>query len=256
MTKRRQEPQPPTRDAVISSPPPRHIAFIMDGNRRWAERRGLNVQQGHRAGVKATLQLLSDLAEREHIEVITLFAFSSENWLRPALEVEGLMRLLYEQLAEQEIDKLHANDVCLRFIGARSQFSAEVRRRLEAAEQRTADNSKVVAIALSYSGQWDITQAARALAQQVANGQLLPEQINEDLFASKLSLADLPLPDLCVRTSGEQRLSNFLLWQCAYTELHFCDVPWPDFDIKALDQVLADYQTHQRRFGKRPDHGD
>ena len=241
--------------ASSAAPLPRHIAFIMDGNKRWAERRGLNVQQGHRAGVKAALQLLTDIGEREHIEAVTLFAFSSENWLRPAQEVAGLMGLLLEQLADREIDKLHAEGVCLRFIGAREQFSAEVRRRMAAAERRTANNGRVATVAVGYSGQWDIAQAARALVRKVASGELAPEQIDESAVASQLCLADLPMPELCVRTGGEQRLSNFLLWQCAYTELCFCEVPWPDFDIHALDQVLADYQTRQRRFGQRPANG-
>ncbi len=246
---RSQEPKVPA-----ATPLPRHIAFIMDGNKRWAERRGLDVQQGHRAGVKATLQLLSDIGKRDHIEAVTLFAFSNENWLRPAQEIEGLMGLLYEQLADREVQKLHAEGVQLRFIGARAQFSAEMRHRMEAAERLTTDNHRVITVALGYSGQWDIVQAARNLAQRVAAGELRAEQIDEELFASQLCLAGLPPPDLCVRTSGEQRLSNFALWQCAYTELCFCELPWPDFDIHALDRVLAEYQTRQRRFGERPEH--
>ena len=228
---------------------PRHVAIIMDGNGRWAERRHRPRSMGHRAGQKAVRATVTASRERG-IAALTLFAFSSENWQRPRTEVGALMELFLRAL-DSEVDELHANGVRLRFIGALEAFAAPLRERMHAAMQRTADNDALTLnIAANYGGRWDIAQAARALAQQVAHGLLDAAAIDEGHLAAHLMLADLPPPDLLIRTGGEHRISNFLLWQAAYAELYFTDTLWPDFDAAALDAALDAYATRERRYGR------
>ncbi|MGK2914199.1 MAG: polyprenyl diphosphate synthase [Porticoccaceae bacterium] len=227
--------------------PLHHLAVIMDGNNRWARQRGLGGVAGHRAGVEQVRGIL-DACQSHDIQVLTLFAFSSENWQRPAAEVGGLMSLFAGYL-EREIKELRERRVRLRIIGEKSQFSRHLQKLIAHAENTTADGEFTLALAVDYGGRWDIVQAARQLARQVAAGKLAPEQISETLFEQNLCLGDLPMPDLCIRTAGERRISNFLLWQLAYTELYFADCYWPDFDRQALDLAVRDYYQRQRRFG-------
>ncbi len=228
---------------------PRHVAIIMDGNGRWAQERHLPRFAGHQAGVNAVREIVRACAERG-IEVLTLFAFSSENWRRPRKEVERLMDLFLRSLRE-EARTLHQNRVCLRVVGDRSEFSDKLNREIEQAEELTRNNRGLkLAIAANYGGRWDIVQAAQAIARRVAMGRLAPSDIDGDQFEAALALHDLPEPDLFIRTGGERRISNFLLWQLAYTELYFTETLWPDFDHKALDAALADYAGRQRRFGR------
>ncbi|KGI77807.1 polyprenyl diphosphate synthase [Oleiagrimonas soli] len=228
---------------------PRHVAIIMDGNGRWAEQRRQPRSFGHRAGQKAVRQTIEHCVRRG-IGALTLFAFSSENWRRPETEVSALMTLFLKAL-DKEVDQLHANGVRLRFIGDLSRFDAPLRERMLAAQTRTAENAKLhVNVAVNYGGHWDIAQAARALAEAVARGELEASAIDADALAAKVCLADQPPPDLFIRTGGEQRISNFLLWQLAYTELVFTDTLWPDFDAECLDAALDDYAGRQRRFGR------
>lgn len=228
---------------------PRHVAIIMDGNGRWAERRHRPRSMGHRAGQKAVRATVEASRERG-IAALTLFAFSSENWQRPKAEVGALMGLFLRTL-DSEVDELHANGVRLRFIGALDAFAAPLRERMHAAMQRTANNDALTLnIAANYGGRWDIAQAARTLAQQVAHGLLDAAAIDEQHLAARLMLSDLPPPDLLIRTGGEHRISNFLLWQAAYAELYFTDTLWPDFDAAALDAALDAYATRERRYGR------
>lgn len=204
---------------------------------------------GHRAGVEAVRGIVEACARRG-IEVLTLFAFSSENWRRPQKEV-GLLMDLFLTALKREVGKLHKNNVRLRIIGDRSAFDPRLQERIAAAEALTADNDGlVVVVAANYGGRWDISEAARALARQVAAGKLAPEDIDEARMHEHLSLADLPEPDLFIRTGGEQRVSNFLLWQLAYTEFYFTDVLWPDFSAAEFDKALASFAKRQRRFGR------
>jgi undecaprenyl diphosphate synthase len=227
---------------------PRHIAIVMDGNGRWAKKRFLPRTAGHRAGVAAVRKVIECCLKRR-IGALTLFAFSSENWRRPPQEVSLLMELFLTTL-ERETEKLHENGVRLRVIGDRAAFSPALQERIAAAERLTSENAQLnLAIAANYGGRWDILQATRALIEQVARGDLYPEDIGADIFKSQLALADLPEPDLFIRTGGEQRVSNFLLWQLAYTELYFTSTLWPDFDDQSLDLALNDYANRQRRFG-------
>ncbi|WP_269670650.1 polyprenyl diphosphate synthase [Stenotrophomonas sp. SY1] len=227
---------------------PGHIAIIMDGNGRWAQQRRRPRMIGHRAGARAVNRTIEFCLERG-IAALTLFAFSSENWGRPQEEVDSLMKLFLGAL-DREVDELHRRGVRVRFIGDRSRFSAGIVQRMDKAEQRTLANAAMTLnIAASYGGRQDIALAARALAQQVAAGTLLPEQIDEQLLGRHVALADLPAPDLFIRTGGDTRISNFLLWQLAYTELWFSDVLWPDFDATILQQALDDYAGRERRFG-------
>ncbi len=203
---------------------------------------------GHRAGARAVNRTI-DFCLQHGIGVLTLFAFSSENWGRPQEEVDALMKLFLGAL-DREVDELHRRGVSVRFIGDRSRFAAGIVQRMDRSEQRTAGNSAMVLnIAASYGGRQDIALAARALAQRVADGSLQPEQIDEELLGQQVALADLPAPDLFIRTGGDTRISNFLLWQLAYTELWFTDVLWPDFDAAILQQALDDYAGRERRFG-------
>ncbi|MCD8455846.1 di-trans,poly-cis-decaprenylcistransferase [Xylella taiwanensis] len=227
---------------------PRHIAIIMDGNGRWAERRSRPRTIGHRAGVRAALRTV-DFCLDKGIGMLTLFAFSSENWNRPPEEVNFLMEMSIK-LFDRGIEELHRRGVQVRFIGERTRFDIAIVEHMTKAEHLTAGNQRLIlSLAASYGGRQDIAMAARALAQDVAAGQLKPEQIDEDVLGQRMALADLPPPDLFIRTSGVIRISNFLLWQLAYTELWFTDVMWPEFDSTVLQQALDDYASRERRFG-------
>jgi undecaprenyl diphosphate synthase len=227
---------------------PRHIAIIMDGNGRWAQARGLPRIAGHRRGAEAvrrTLTAASDLG----VPYLTLFGFSSENWKRPLGEIDDLMGLLRHYL-RGEIAELHRNGVRLRVIGERSKLAPDIVTLIENAEALTRDNGGVnLTIALSYGGRAEIMAAMRTLAEKAVAGDLAPEAIDEDIVARHLFTADIPDPDLLVRTSGEQRISNFLLWQCAYAELVFTKTLWPDFGRDDLEQAIADYGGRERRYG-------
>jgi undecaprenyl diphosphate synthase len=229
---------------------PRHIAIIMDGNGRWAKKRLLPRHWGHRAGVQTVRRVVQYCAQQQGIEVLTLFAFSSENWRRPPQEVNWLFELFATAL-QNEINELHKNQIRLRIIGDRQAFSQRLVELITQAEQLTAQNTGLtLVIAANYGGQRDIVTATQQLAHQVVQGRLQIDEINEVIFAKHLSLADLPAPELLIRTGGEQRISNFLLWQLAYTELFFTDVLWPDFDQDTFMQALSSYGTRQRRFGR------
>ncbi|WP_027081412.1 polyprenyl diphosphate synthase [Luteimonas mephitis] len=227
---------------------PRHLAVIMDGNGRWAARRRRPRVIGHRAGARA-VNLCIDFCLERGIAALTLFAFSSENWGRPEEEVGALMKLFLNAL-DREVVELHRRGVRVRFIGERERFGAQIRERMESAEAQTAGNTRLALnIAASYGGRQDIAAAARALARDVAEGRLEPEDIDEAAFASRVALADLPPPDLFIRTGGDMRISNFLLWQLAYTELWFTDTLWPELDAATLARALDDFAGRERRFG-------
>ena len=227
---------------------PRHIAIIMDGNGRWAQARGLPRIAGHRRGAEALRRTLSAAAELG-VPYLTLFGFSSENWKRPVTEVDDLMGLLRHYL-RGEIAELHRNGVRLRMIGERGRLAPDIVTLIANAEALTRDNSGVnLTIALSYGGRAEIIAALRALSAKVASGALRPEDIDETTVAEHLFTADIPDPDLLIRTSGEQRISNFLLWQCAYAELVFTKTLWPDFGRADLEAAIADYGSRDRRYG-------
>jgi undecaprenyl diphosphate synthase len=231
---------------------PQHIAIIMDGNSRWAKQRGLSTAAGHKAGVEVVRDVLK-ICSSCQVKIVTLFAFSSENWQRPTAEVKALMTLFASYL-KREVKKLHQDGVQVRFIGARQRFTKSLVKQMEQAELLTRDNSTTtLVIAVDYGGQWDIANAAKQLAQQVHDGKLLPDQINEQLMDQYISLADLPKPDLCIRTANEHRLSNFLLWQLAYSELYFTDTLWPDFGELDMQRALQSFNQRQRRYGGRND---
>jgi undecaprenyl diphosphate synthase len=230
---------------------PTHIAIIMDGNGRWAEARGLPRHAGHKEGVRPVRMCIEECGRRG-IGALTLFAFSSENWQRPTTEVGTLMQLFLESM-DREVDDLHKNKVRLRFIGERRQLSVKLQARMAASEELTAGNPGLrLQVAVSYGGRWDIVQAARKLAAAVANGSLPIEDLDETHFARELSLGDVPDPDLFIRSGGDHRISNFLLWNLAYTELHVCDTLWPDFDVPHLEAALASFAGRERRFGLAP----
>jgi undecaprenyl diphosphate synthase len=225
------------------------VAIIMDGNGRWARARMLPRAIGHREGVKSVRRVVEACIDRE-IGALTLFAFSSENWRRPSEEV-GLILDLFVNTLKKEVDALDRNNVRLRFIGERAAFPDNLHRLIRESEQQTAQNRRLeLVIAANYGGQWDITQACRQLAQQVADGSLQPQDIRSEDINNALSMPDLPEPDLFIRTGGERRISNFLLWQLAYTELYFTDLLWPEFDAGELDRALDWYANRQRRFGR------
>lgn len=233
---------------------PRHVAIIMDGNGRWAQRRKLPRHAGHKAGVRSVRMVVEESA-RQQIEVLTLFAFSSENWQRPQQEV-GLLMELFLAALRQESKRLRENNVRLRVIGDMEAFSEKLQRAIRKAERETADNNGLLLqIAANYGGRWDIAQAARSLAAQVRTGELEPERITEKVFADALAFPGLPDPDLFIRTGGEQRVSNFLLWQLAYSELYFTETLWPDFDLPAYRQALVEFSRRQRRFGLTGEQG-
>lgn len=236
----------------MSSPPqpgiPRHLAVIMDGNGRWAERRRRPRVLGHRAGARA-VNLCIDWCLRRGIAALTLFAFSSENWGRPEDEVGALMKLFLNAL-EREVEELHRRGVRLRFIGERERFAPDILARMTEAETRTAGNDALhLTVAASYGGRQDIAHAARAIVAEVTAGRLAIDDIDEAAVGRHMALADLPPPDLFIRTGGDHRISNFLLWQLAYTELWFTDLLWPDLDEATLDRALADFGGRERRFG-------
>ncbi|WLD59207.1 polyprenyl diphosphate synthase [Salinispirillum sp. LH 10-3-1] len=229
---------------------PRHIAIIMDGNNRWAKGRMLRGVSGHKAGVKSLRSTVEHCA-KAGVEVLTLYAFSSENWQRPEDEVSALMELFSWALTK-EVYKLVEHNLRLRVIGDKSGFSSAIQQSIVHAESLTADcTGMLIVVAANYGGHWDITQAAKTLAEQVKAGYLQPGDITPELLGQHVTLGDLPAPDLCIRTAGEQRLSNFLLWQLAYSELHFSPCLWPDFDAEALYVALQDYASRERRFGGR-----
>jgi undecaprenyl diphosphate synthase len=234
--------------AANTSEIPAHVAVIMDGNGRWARARGKQRHTGHRAGVKSVRETVERAAERG-VSYLTLFAFSSENWRRPEEEVSSLMSLFIEAL-RREVGELHRNNVRLRFIGAREQLSKRLRKGIAEAEQITANNTGLVlTVAVAYGGRWDIANAAQALATKVVAGEMDAADINEEALASEMQLGGAPDPDLLIRTGGEQRISNFLLWNLAYAELWFTDVLWPEFDKAEFDKALTYFAGKQRRFG-------
>jgi undecaprenyl diphosphate synthase len=229
---------------------PEHLAIIMDGNKRWAEQRQLSGVAGHKAGIEP-LKITVEHAAKSGVKVLSLFAFSSENWQRPKDEVLGLMDLFTWALTK-EVDKLVKNNLRLRIIGDRAGFSASLQKKMQQAELMTADNTgMLVVVAANYGGQWDIAQAAQSLAKEVATGHLKPEDVTAERLGRLVGLADLPAPDLCIRTGGEIRLSNFLLWQMAYTELYFTPILWPDFNAESLYKAFVDFALRERRFGCR-----
>lgn len=239
-----------TLDAVVEACPLRHVAIIMDGNNRWARQRGLSGSAGHRAGVDRIRDTL-DACQQHGVEVLTLFGFSSENWRRPGAEVRALMALFATYL-RKETAELRRRKIRLRIIGERCRFSPRLQKLIVDAERATAvsDPALTLVLAVDYGGRWDMVQAARQLAIQVSAGELTPADITEALLGSALCLGDLPPPDLCIRTAGEQRISNFLLWQLAYTEFHFAACYWPDFYGAAFDEAVAEYHRRQRKFGR------
>lgn len=228
---------------------PRHIAIVMDGNGRWATQRRRPRAFGHRAGVQAVRRVIEGCM-RAGVEVLTLFAFSSENWSRPAGEVSHLMDLFLRSLRKQARE-LAGNGVCLRFIGDRARFSPELQQAMVDAESAVIATVRLTLnIAVNYGGRWDIVNAARALAREAQAGNIEPDAIDQQSFERHLSLAPLPEPDLFIRTGGDARISNFLLWHLAYTELYFTPVLWPDFDDQALNSALVEFAQRERRFGK------
>ncbi|NOZ42896.1 MAG: isoprenyl transferase [Alphaproteobacteria bacterium] len=230
--------------------PPTHVAIIMDGNGRWAKKRMLPKFAGHKRGAEVVRKCVEDAIDLG-IRYLTLYAFSSENWNRPKAEVSGLMTLLHRYLT-REVDKLHDQNIRLAFIGNRSRLSVNIRQLLEAAERKTCHNTQLyLTLALSYGGRAEIVDAARKLGDRVRSGEINPEDISEKDFASCLQTGAIPDPDLIIRTSGEQRISNFLLWQIAYAEFIFLDVLWPDFNREILEQAIAEYCGRDRRYGAR-----
>ncbi|MGN6739832.1 polyprenyl diphosphate synthase [Dyella sp.] len=228
---------------------PRHIAIVMDGNGRWAKARFQPRSFGHNAGRKAVRDVIEGCV-RQGVEALTLFAFSSENWQRPEDEVSALMGLFLRAL-DKEVDELHVQGVRLRFVGDLVGFSEELRQRMERAMARTADNTRLqLNIAVNYGGRWDIVQAARQAALAIGRGELAAEALDEATLGRFMSLAELPPLDLFIRTGGEQRISNFLLWQAAYAELYFTDTLWPDFDQACLARAIDDYARRERRYGR------
>lgn len=227
---------------------PSHVAVIMDGNGRWAQMRGLPRQEGHRRGLEALRRTVKNAGELG-IEILTLYSFSTENWRRPAAEVSFLLGLL-KRFVDKDLAELHAAGVRVRIIGARLDLAPELRHLVERAEAMTRDNTAMLlVVAFNYGSRDEIARAAAQLAGEVAAGRLAAEAIDETLLSSRLDTADLPDPELVIRTSGEMRISNFLLWQAAYAEFVFTPVLWPDFDRAALEAALAEYARRERRFG-------
>jgi undecaprenyl diphosphate synthase len=227
---------------------PAHVAVIMDGNGRWAKSRALPRHAGHRSGVKSVRETVEQAA-KHGVSYLTLFAFSSENWRRPKDEVSKLMNLFLEAL-QREVEDLHRNNVRLRFIGARQQLQKGLVGKIAAAENLTSSNSGLnLIVPVAYGGRWDIVEAAKSLAGKVQRGELDVDAIGDEDFAGQLALAGVPDPDLLIRTGGEQRISNFLLWNLAYAELYFCDCLWPEFGADDFDKALEYYAGRQRRYG-------
>ena len=235
-------------ESVDHTAVPKHVAIIMDGNGRWANQRSQTRASGHRAGVKSVREAVETAAQRG-VRWLTLFAFSSENWSRPQEEVSSLMKLFFEAL-RREVDDLHRNNVRLRFVGAREQLQDGLQEKIAAAEAKTAANDGLeLIVAVAYGGRWDIVNACRQLAEEVANGNLVAAEIKDNDIAERLQLAGVPDPDLLIRTGGEQRISNFLLWNLAYAELYFSDKLWPDFREADFDDAMRHFASRQRRFG-------
>lgn len=231
---------------------PRHVAIVMDGNGRWAQQRHLPRIAGHKAGAESVREVIKVCIEK-HIEVLTLFAFSSENWNRPEFEVNYLMQL-FISLLHREAKKLHKQQIQLRVIGDRSRLGLKLQQQIRRIESLTENNLGLkLILAVNYGGQWDITQAVKAIAEEIKNGTLSPANITAPFIQNKLCLADLPPPDLFIRTSGEQRISNFMLWQFSYTELYFTPVLWPDFNAQAFEKALESFANRERRFGLTSD---
>ncbi len=228
---------------------PCHIAVVMDGNGRWANKRHLPRIAGHKAGVNATRRIVENCA-KSNIQSLTIFAFSSENWSRPEAEVSSLMALFVTTISA-EVKKLHKKNVCVKFIGDRSRFSDKLQDSINESERLTRKNTGLhLNIAANYGGQWDIVNACKSLINKVQNNDVAVQDIDENLFNSFLSLNDYSAPDLFIRTGGEQRISNFLIWQLAYTELYFVDTLWPDFSDEHFEAALSWFAGRQRRFGK------
>ena len=231
---------------------PEHVAVVMDGNGRWAKKRFLPRSAGHRAGVNATRSIVEN-CHQLGIKALTIFAFSSENWKRPKKEVDALMSIFISTL-KSEMNKLKKQNVCVKFIGERTEFSEDLQAVINETEVMTADNTGLaLTIAANYGGQWDITEACKKVAKKLASGEISVDDIDENMISEEISLADLSDVDLFIRTGGESRISNFILWQLAYTELYFTDTLWPDFDKESLENAIAWYATRQRRFGETPD---
>ncbi|HEX4388124.1 MAG TPA: polyprenyl diphosphate synthase [Steroidobacteraceae bacterium] len=228
---------------------PRHVAITMDGNGRWASARGLPRIAGHKAGLASVRMCIEECSQRG-IEALTLFAFSSENWTRPADEVGSLMGLFIEAL-DREITELHQRGVRVRFVGARRTLAMRLQRRIAAAEERTGANPGLkLQVAMSYGGRWDLVQACQTLARECVSGAVRPEELSEQHVAGALALSGLPDADLLIRTGGEQRLSNFLLWDAAYAELYFTPRLWPEFSVSDLEEALRFFASRERRFGR------
>ena len=228
---------------------PEHIAIIMDGNGRWAKQQGKERSYGHKYGVES-VRKVTEAASEAGVRFLTLYTFSTENWNRPNEEITALMALLVMAI-ERETPDLMKNNVRLKAIGDLSRMPKEVKDRLDACINQTSENTGLTLIlALSYSSRWEMTDAVRRISQEVKNGKLQNEDITEDLISSYLTTKDFPDPDLIIRTGGEQRISNFLLWQAAYSEFYFTDIYWPEFNKEALDKAIYSYRTRERRFGK------
>jgi undecaprenyl diphosphate synthase len=242
-------------DLMANNGNPRHIAIIMDGNGRWAQSKFLPRIMGHRAGVK-TVKKIVEFCVEEEIEVLSLFAFSSENWRRPKKEVQMLMELFMGTLQSQ-IDKLEKNNIKLRIIGDKSAFSDKLQNRIIQAEKQTENNTGLnLVVAANYGGHWDITQAFLKITKKIESGELEAQNITESLISQHMTTSDLPEPDLFIRSGGEQRISNFLLWQLAYTEFYFTETLWPDFDKIAFSDAINSFKSRQRRFGRTSEQVD
>jgi undecaprenyl diphosphate synthase len=229
----------------VSENLPQHVAIIMDGNGRWAKQRGLPRLEGHRAGTE-NIHLVSEIFAEYKIKYLTLFAFSTENWNRPSSEVNGLIKILSQRL-DPEIKRLHQKNIRVRHLGRLDALSPELQKKIKAAVELTKNNTgEVLSVAFDYGGRSEIVEAARCLLSDRTS----PNDLNEDTFKKHLYAPDLPDPDLIIRTGGETRLSNFLLWQAAYSELYFTDVLWPDFNRQEIDKALATYKSRHRRFGR------
>ncbi len=233
---------------VVDSDNPKHIAIIMDGNGRWAQKRLMPRIMGHHAGVRAVRKIV-EFCAKSNVEVLSLFAFSSENWRRPKDEVNLLMELFMATL-QSEVNKLDNNNIRLKIIGDKTAFSDKLQEKIRAAEQQTENNTGLtLVIAANYGGRWDITQAVQKIVAAIASGEIEEQTISEELINQYLVTADLPEPDLFIRSGGEERISNFLLWQLAYTEFYFTEALWPDFDQQLLEQAVISFKSRQRRFG-------
>jgi len=234
---------------------PEHVAIVMDGNGRWAIKRNKKRMQGHKAGMDVAREVLEDCA-RAGVKILTLFAFSSENWKRPHEEVSYLMRLFVEGLT-REANKLLENNIRMKVIGDHGRFPEKLQQAITKAELLTKDcDAMHLNIAANYGGRWDIADAARRMAEDAKAGRIAPEQIDEQTLASYISLAQLPELDLLIRTGGERRVSNFLLWQLAYAEFYFCEAYWPDFSEAELDAAIESFSSRQRRFGQTPEQAE